>query len=100
MQPSASYSTTQPNVHIHGMLHHTFVHPKECDIIDLMSTVMTENTPGEADTLMLLPLRVHVTCIQYYLIPWYAEGRHSSPPLWELEFAAAQDVKKQSRGES
>lgn len=86
---------TQPfSLTIHGILYHTFVHPEEHDITDLMSTVMTKNTPGEADTLVLLPVRPHVTGIQYYLIPWYAEGRHGSPPLWELVYAAAQVVKK------
>lgn len=92
---SPTFPTQTFSLTIHDMRHRTFVHPRESsDIIDLMSTGMTKNTPAEADTLVLLSVCVQVTHIQYCLIRRYAEGRHGSPSLWELVFAAAQDNKK------
>jgi len=69
---------------------------KTSDITYLMSATMTKPTAGQADTLEVLSVCRQVTHIRYCLIPRYAEGKHGSPSLWELRFAAAQDIKTHS----
>lgn len=61
-----------------------FFIPMTSDTIDLISTIMTKNSPGEVDTLVPLSVCVQITHIQYCLIPPYAERRHGSPSCGNL----------------